>query len=470
MQILCRASYSLAGLASARYEAGYRDSFTGLICQMVKRIGAALLWPLALAFLFVGFNKNDPYLISLRGTGNIVVAAVAILVAVVLIWRGYRRSAAGKALLLLWCIVPLSLLAAHLRFEWRKKDVLQAEAAVAQKLGRHFVVGYSSFAEVAVLAEKGLIAGVYVSRRNLRGRNAEALKAEISALQALRRAANLPPLIVAADQEGGIVSHLAPALTELPSLATLPDLPADLRDRMAEEYGRIHGRELAALGINLNFAPVLDLRPKVKLTRLDFHTLIGRRAISGDPGKVADVALPYIRGLETFGVGATVKHFPGLGRVRGDTHHFSADLDTPIDELEKSDWRPFRQALAGSRAALMVGHVRLTAADPERAASHSKKVIDGIIRKQWNYDGVIITDDLVMGAIYQNSVCTAVVEALNAGVDLLLVSYDGVQFYRVFACALAGQAGLDPAMLDASDLRLNRLLPRDSKQVSSRAE
>jgi beta-N-acetylhexosaminidase len=436
---------------------------------MVKRIGAVLLWPLALALLFVGFNKNDPYLISLRGTGNIAVATFAVGVAVVLIRRGYWRGTVKRALVLLWCFVPLTLLSAHLRFEWRKHDVLHAETATAQRLGRHFVVGYSSFDEVAVLAERGLIAGVYVSRRNLRGKSADDLKAEISALQALRRAVNLPALIVAADQEGGIVSHLAPALTELPSLATLTDLPADLRDRMAEEYGRIHGRELAALGVNLNFAPVLDLRPRVRLTRLDFHTLIGRRAISGDPAKVADVALPYIRGLEAFGVGATVKHFPGLGRVRGDTHHFSADLDTPIEELEKSDWRPFKQALEGSRAALMVGHVRLTAADPDRAASHSKKVIDGIIRKQWNYDGVIITDDLVMGAVYQN-VCSVVIEALNAGVDLLLVAYDGAQFYRVFACALAGQAGLDPAMLDASEGRLSRLPPRDGKQVSSRAD
>lgn len=436
---------------------------------MVKRIGAALLCPLALAFLFIGFNKNDPYLIALRGTGNIVVAVIGIAVASVLVWRGYWRGAAGKVLVLLWCMVPLSLLAAHLRFEWRRHDVLHAGTSTAQRLGRHFVVGYSSFDEVAVLAGKGLIAGVYVSRRNLRGRNADALKAEISALQALRRTANLPPLIVAADQEGGIVSHLAPVLTELPSLATLTDLPADLRDRMAEEYGRIHGRELAAIGVNLNFAPVLDLRPQVRLTRFDFHTLIGRRAISGDPAKVTNVALPYIRGLEASGVGATVKHFPGLGRVRGDTHHFSADLDTAIEELERSDWRPFKQALAGSRAALMVGHVRLTVADPDRATSHSKKVIDGIIRKQWNYDGVIITDDMVMGAIYQSDVCTAVVEALNAGVDLLLVAYDGAQFYRVFACALAGQAGLDPAMLDAGDIRLNRL-PPGGREVGNGAD
>jgi beta-N-acetylhexosaminidase len=439
---------------------------------MVGRIGAALLWPLALAFLFVGFNKNDPYLISLRGTGNVAVVAIGAAVAAALVWRGYWSSAVKRILVLLWCLVPLSMLAAHLRFELRKHDVLHTDAATAHKLGRHFMVGYSSFDEVAVLAEKGLIAGVYVTRHNLRGRGAETLKSEIAALQARRRAANLPPLIVAADQEGGIVSHLAPVLTELPGLSTLADLPADLRDRIAEEYGRTHGRELAALGVNLNFAPVLDLRPEKKITRFDFNTLIGRRAISGDPAKVADVALPYIRGLETYGVGATVKHFPGLGRVRGDTHHFSADLETSLDELEGSDWLPFRQALAGSRAMLMVGHVRLTAVDPERAASHSKNVIDGIIRGKWNHQGIVITDDLVMGAIYQHDVCTAAVEALNAGVDLLLVAFDGKQFYRIFACASAadGQARLDPAMLEASEARLNRLSPRDERQVVNGAE
>lgn len=434
---------------------------------MIGRVAVALLWPLALVLLFVGFNKNDPYLISLRGTGTIAVFALGIIVAIMLIWRGYWRGS-SRILVLLWCLVPLSVLAAHLRFEWRKHDVLRTEASVADMIGRHFMVGYSSFEEVAVLAEKGLIAGVYVSRRNLRGRSAEALRSEIAALQARRRAANLPPLIVAADQEGGIVSHLAPALTELPSLATLADLPADLRDRMAAEYGRIHGRELAALGVNLNFAPVLDLRPEKKLTRFDFNTLIGRRAISGDPAKVTDVALPYIQGLEAFGVGATVKHFPGLGRVRGDTHHFSADLAADVDELEATDWRPFRQALAGSQAALMVGHVRLTAVDPDRAASHSRKVIDGIIRRKWNYQGVVVTDDLVMGAIYQNDVCNAVLVALNAGVDLLLVAFDGTQFYRIFACAAAaaGKGRLDPAMLEQSAARLRRLLPSEERQAA----
>src|SRR5947208_14757646 len=113
-------------------------------------------------------------------------------------------------------------------------------------------------------------------------------------------------------------------------------------------------------------------------------------------------------------------------------------MDTPLDEVEASDWIPFRKVLAGSKAQLMIGHVTLTAVDPDRAASHSKRVVQGIIRDKWNYQGVVMTDDLVMGAIYQNDVCKAVVEAINAGVDRLLVAYDGAQFYRIFQCALDG--------------------------------
>ena len=430
--------------------------------QILERIGLVLLWLSGLVFVFAAASKNDPYLISLRGSGNVALAAASIVAVAVLIRRGYwRRGLAGRALILLWCLPSLVMLATHASYEWRKRSVLQTDAAQAQSLGRHFVVGYTSFPEVALLAEKGLISGVYITRHNIVGSTVGRLRDEISALQARRRAAGLPPLIVAADQEGGIVSHLAPPLTRLPALSTLASLAPDVRARKAEEFGRIHGQELAALGVNQNLAPVLDLRPDLKRNRFDFNTLIGQRAISDDPLMIADIAQSYVAGLEASGVGATVKHFPGLGRVRADTHHFSADLDTPLQELEGSDWIPFRKVLAGTKAQLMIGHVTLTTVDPDRPASHSRRVIDGIVRRQWNYQGVIMTDDLVMGAIYQRNVCTAVVEALNAGVDLLLVAFDGAQFYRIFACAAAAsvQGKLDAATLHDSEMRLmGRLL------------
>ncbi|QPF91092.1 glycoside hydrolase family 3 protein [Bradyrhizobium commune] len=437
--------------------------------QFLRRSGLVLLWLTAPVVAFAAANKNDPYLVPLRGVGNIALVIASIAIASVLLRRGHWLSLPGKLLVMLWCLPPMLMAVAHLSFELRKHDVLSASVPEARQLGAHFMVGYSSFPEVARLAEQGLIGGVYVTRHNIRGGTVEALRAEIAALQDKRRAAGLPPLIIAADQEGGIVGHLSPPLTKVPALATLAGLSPDDQQVKAEEFGRIHGRELAGLGVNLNLAPVLDLKPPQRRNRLDFHTLIGQRAIATDPVVVGAIASAYVRGLEASGVGATLKHFPGIGRVRADTHHFSADLNTPVRELEASDWLPFREVLAQSHSALMVGHVTLTAVDPDHAASHSKAVVEGIIRNRWNYQGVVMTDDLVMGAIYQHDVCKAVVEAINAGVDLLLVAYDGAQFYRIFGCALDGlrQGRLDAAMLRASEARLVRSFSTEQARAAS---
>lgn len=429
--------------------------------QILKRIGIILAWFIGLALVFAAINKNDPYLVWLRGAGNAAIIVACLLALAWLIRRGAWSGGGwpGRLALLSCVLPPASMLAAERSFEIRKWRVLHTADARANLLGRHFVVGYASFDEVARLSDKGLIAGIYITRHNVTasGGSAEALRAEIAALQQRRRAAGLAPLTVAADQEGGIVSHLSPPLTALPALSTLSGLPSDVQARKAEEFGRTHGRELAALGVTQNFAPVLDLRPAPRRNPLDFHTLTGQRAIASDPAVVGEIARGYVRGLEASGVTATVKHIPGLGRLRTDTHHFEASLDTSIEVLEASDWRPFKEVLAGSNAQLMIGHVNLTAIDPDRPASHSKAVVDGLIRQRWNYQGVIITDDLVMGAIYSHDVCAAVVEALNAGVDSLLVAYDGAQFYREFACASeAAAAGqLDLAALRESEARLD---------------
>jgi beta-N-acetylhexosaminidase len=427
--------------------------------RMLRRIGTAALWLLALFLVLIAINSNEPYLVRLRGAGHIALVLVAAGVPAAMVYRGtWRLGIARRLLLAAWCVPLVAFVAAQSAFAIRKYQVLHTEAEAARLLGRHFVVGYDDPTEAAVLAGKGLVAGVYVTRHNAAGRTAADLRSEIASLQAARIAAHLPPLIVAADQEGGIVAHLSPPLPEEPALSLLATVSPDQRKVQAEAYGRRQGQALAGIGVTLNLAPVLDLRPNWQRNRFDFNTLISQRAIASDPAVVSDIAGAYVRGLEAAGVGAVVKHFPGLGRVRADTHHFAAKLDTPLATLETSDWRPFRDVLATSRAALMVGHVALTALDPDRPASHAKAVLDGLIRKQWNYQGVIITDDLVMGAIYGGDVCRAVVEALNGGADLLLVAYDGAQFYRVFGCAAQALARgeLDMAMLRASETRLQR--------------
>jgi beta-N-acetylhexosaminidase len=144
-------------------------------------------------------------------------------------------------LIVLWCLPSLSILSAHALLEIRKRNALHTDTVRAHTLGQHFVVGYSSFSDIVPLAEKGLIAGIYIAKHNIAGRRAEALRSEINVLQEKRRSAGLPPLVVAADQQGGIVSHLSPPLTALPSLSALADLPRDIRARKAEEFGGMHG-------------------------------------------------------------------------------------------------------------------------------------------------------------------------------------------------------------------------------------
>ena len=336
--------------------------------HVVGWIVTILLWLLGAAFVFVSLNLYDVYLTSIRVRAAVLVLAGGVLILGLLLRYGFwsRRRIAGKLLVLLWCLPPIAMASATAILHLNKHRTLHAEGKAALELGRRFVVGYSSYDEIAPLVSKGLVAGVYISHRNIKGRTAEALRQEIASLQDLRRAANLPPLIVAADQEGGIVSHLSPPLTRLPALSTLAALPVEERARKAEDFGRIHALELASLGITLNLAPVVDLQPGWSRNRFDFHSLINRRAISADPAVTTDIAAAYLRGLQAAGVTGTVKHFPGLGRVREDTHHFRARLETPIAELEalRLDTVP---ADAGANGSLFDGRARRRQRDRSRA-------------------------------------------------------------------------------------------------------
>ncbi len=154
----------------------------------------------------------------------------------------------------------------------------------------------------------------------------------------------------------------------------------------------------------------------------------------------------------------TLKHFPGLGRVFEDTHRDHASLTTSVAELSRTDWLPFRALMNQGPTFTMLGHPRLTAIDKERPVSMSAPVIAGLLRAQWKYDGVLITDNFSMLAVYRSSsgIDNGSIEALNAGVDLILVSYDPDQYYRVmYALLKADREGrLDREVLQRSDERL----------------
>ena len=256
------------------------------------------------------------------------------------------------------------------------------------ELGSHIIIGYRSFPELKKMVAEKAVAGVFITDKNVRYKSKEQIKKDIATLQEIRRTKGLPPLWVAADQEGGMVSRLSPPLTRLPSLGRIIDDDRDLEQQKDKiiEYATTQAKELSEIGVNLNFSPVVDLNKGIRNPR-DRHSKIYRRAISDDKEVVAKVALWYCQTLEKYGVKCTIKHFPGLGRVSTDTHVAEANLGTSVEELTNDDWVPFREVMKNSQAFTMLGHAKLTAVDAENAASFSKKVVDDITRQRGQQRG-----------------------------------------------------------------------------------
>jgi len=354
-----------------------------------------------------------------------------------------------------------STLALEARFHLMRRQVLNADGAALEKLGRHLIVGYSNLDELHALIGRRAIAGVFLSAANVHGLSADDVRRQIGAMQAIRRDQHLPQLWIAADQEGGDVSRLSPPLPRPPRIADILARHPDRADGIAavRQSAREQGRALADLGVDLNFAPVVDL-DRGLVNPGDRYTRIHQRAISNDPDLVTAAAGAYCDGLYEAGVQCTLKHFPGLGRVAADTHLTGANLDVSPSELAQSDWVPFRALMARPDALTMLGHVTLTALDRERPVSFSGAAVAGLLRGDWHYGGILITDDFSMGAVYlsREGLADAAVAAINAGVDLVLVSFDTDQFYTVMHRLLAAdrEGRLQPQALRQSDERLSR--------------
>ncbi|HBS70079.1 MAG TPA: glycosyl hydrolase family 3, partial [Cyanobacteria bacterium UBA11149] len=306
---------------------------------------------------------------------------------------------------------------------------------------------------------KKAICGIFITRRNINNKSPEQIKQEIQSLQKIRTSQGLSPLWIATDQEGGIVSRLSPPLTQLPPLSKFVEGKEKIEKKkeVVVEYAKIHGEELSEIGVNVNFAPVVDLNKGI-INPKDKYSQIYQRAISADQNVVAKVGLWYCQTLEIYKVHCTIKHFPGLGRVDADTHLQHADLNTSVKDLTKEDWVPFRQIMSNFGGFTMLGHVKLTGVDRDTPVSFSKKVVMGILRNSWQYDGILITDDFSMEAVYgsRDGLEGATVKAINAGVDLILIAYDTDLYYQAMDALLSAEAGgkLDDEMLLKSQARL----------------
>jgi beta-N-acetylhexosaminidase len=418
----------------------------------------------AIALLPVALDWRSPLLASYRPPVFLMLVALPLLLIPTAAWtlRSSRwssnRGVLSVSIGLAAAAALIATLSLEARFRGVRARVLTADTAQLAAVGRHLVVGYRDAAELQQLIDRRAIGGVFVGAHNVEGRSADAVGRQIASWQDARRRQDLPQLLVATDQEGGAISRVSPPLPRQPPLASIIAPLADetARKAAAYAYGLTQGRALASLGINLNFAPVIDLNRSL-VNPGDRYTRIRDRAISADPTIVVDVARQYCLGLRQAGVRCTLKHFPGLGSVYEDTHLEAGHLRTAIEELERSDWIPFR-SLMDDQTFTMLSHARLTALDAERPVSFSHRVVADLLRGAWRHEGVLITDDFSMGAAYASNegIAAASVAALNAGVDLILIAYDPAQYFTVMDALLASarDGSLSSAALGRSARRL----------------
>lgn len=291
----------------------------------------------------------------------------------------------------------------------------------AREVGNLFIIGVYGTSldnDLRELLEDLNPAGVILFSRNIVSPGQVA--GLNSALQHFAVATGSPGLLIGVDQEGGRVSRLRPPFSVYPSalqLASSKDPVQAVRD-----FSEVTARELRLVGFNLNFVPVLDVLGQ----RGDLQSVvIGDRAFGFDPWAVSHLGRIVIQGMRSNGVIPCCKHFPGHGGTQVDSHE-QMPVDTRDREtLERIDMAPFRVAISQQVDMIMTAHVLYQVLDSETIATLSQPVIEGLLRQHMQFRGVVVTDDLGMGAVtFHHTPEECALMAVKAGVDMLMICND----------------------------------------------
>jgi beta-N-acetylhexosaminidase len=312
------------------------------------------------------------------------------------------------------------------------------------KIGQLIMAGYNTTAEAEQIIRDISPGGLILFRRNIR--TELQTRQDISSLQGAV-AEGLPPLFIAVDQEGGVVSRLPASAGSFESAMEI-GLRADVAYAIAS--GEKTGRILHEWGFNVNCAPVLDIGGNPD------NKVIGTRAYGQTADEVIVYGLAVLQGLQNAGMLAVIKHFPGHGDTATDSHLALPVIDQPLAQLQKEALRPFIAALAAGADMVMMAHIQFSQLDT-RPASLSPVLVDALLRRNLGFAGIVLTDDLTMGAITDHyELGEAAVMAVEAGCDLLLVCHDIANVYLVrdalMAAARSGR--LSEARIDASVRRI----------------
>ncbi len=330
---------------------------------------------------------------------------------------------------------------------------LVAELSLRQKASQVLMLGFPEDAlrtagsTLLQMLEEAPPGGVILYGRNV-GSPGE-VRELTERLQQAAKQTGAPALLVAVDQEGGPIRRIEEGVPAVPSARSLgeersPSYAGDLASRQAHA--------LLELGVNSNLAPVADVVS-------DPASFLFERTYSADAREVSDYVAAIVGAQEDAGLISVVKHFPGHGAALGDTHEGSAQVEGSLEELRDVHLLPFSAAIAAGAPAVMVAHIAVAALGEDESvpASRSSAVIQGQLREELGFQGVVITDDLEMGAV--GDPAEAAVQSLAAGADLLILGHSPeVQLAVLQSIENAvGEGRLAPSRLDEAVTRVYQL-------------
>lgn len=350
------------------------------------------------------------------------------------------------------------------------KDITK-DMSLKQKIGQLFMVsvysldssGNKSQTKVTSAMKKTIkkypVGGILLFSKNV-----ESEKQIKQLTQDLQNASHVP-LFIAADEEGGTVSRIASklpdAVTQYPQAREIGET---YTDQQIAKMGKEQSKQLKALGINMNLAPVADV-----LSNED-NTEIGNRSFGSDAKEVASIVKTLVKSMQKQQISATLKHFPGSGDALGDTHRGAVETKQTIQELRKKEFLPFESGMDADADAVMVSHLILTnVTDEKEPCSLSERVISDILRDEMEYDGLILTDAMNMNSITDNySSGEAAVKAVKAGVNIVVMPEDLGQAYKAVKNAVKNgrikESVVDKAVRRIIYTKLKRgVIPPDTK-------
>lgn len=295
---------------------------------------------------------------------------------------------------------------------------MMKEMTVKAQIGQRVMAGFEGTTvpeSIRALVREWKVGNFILFSRNIASK--EQTSALCAELQALTQQETGHPALIAIDQEGGTVSRLRDDCAIVPGAMAIA---ATGQVQNAYEAGLITGEELRAMGINFDLAPVMDVNANPQ------NPVIGVRSYGDSPEQVAQYGVAMMRGLQDAGVLACAKHFPGHGDTNIDSHLALPCVDKSLSEMEAYELRPFRAIVQAGIAAIMTTHILFPQLEQEKVpATMSRKIITGLLREQMGFDGLVVSDCMMMEAIhtYYGTV-NGMLAAAKAGVDMLIVSHD----------------------------------------------